>query len=88
MLGKKLGFLRQRQRDNTTHAVEKTRRTLFGRVASLFQGARLDDELWEELEELLVDVTRKIEQEPFGNAPSIEKAIEHFYKRHDQEEDK
>ncbi len=39
-------------------------------------------------QELLVDVTRKIEQEPFGNAPSIEKAIEHFYKRHDQEEDK
>ncbi len=36
-------------------------------------------------QELLVDVTRKIEQEPFGNAPSIDKAIQHFYKKHDLE---
>ena len=54
MLGKKIRFLRQRQREKTTEAVEKTRTTWFGRVASLFQGTRLDDELWDQLEELLI----------------------------------
>ena len=54
MLGKKIGFLRRRQREKTTHAVAKTRKAWFGRVASLFQGARLDDDLWDQLEELLI----------------------------------
>ena len=47
-------FLRQRGKEKAAHAVEKTRRTWFGRVASLFQGSRLDDDLWDQLEELLV----------------------------------
>lgn len=38
-------------------------------------------------QEILVDVTRKIEQEPFGASQSIEKAIEHFYKKHDADPD-
>lgn len=54
MVRKTLGFLRQRHTDNTVRAVEKTRSAWFGRVASLFRGARLDDDLWEQLEELLV----------------------------------
>ncbi|MDP6348148.1 MAG: signal recognition particle receptor subunit alpha, partial [Dehalococcoidia bacterium] len=34
--------------------VEKTRRTWFGRMAGLFQRASLDDDLWDDLEELLI----------------------------------
>ena len=49
-----LGFLRQRGRQKTDRAVEKTRRSWFGRVASLFSGAQLDQGLWDALEELLV----------------------------------
>ena len=49
-----LGFLRQRGKAKTARATEKTRRRWFGQMASLFQGARLDDELWDQLEELLI----------------------------------
>ena len=34
--------------------MEKSRKAWFGRVATLFRGARLDQELWDELEELLI----------------------------------
>ena len=47
-------FLRSAGKEKTARAVEKTRSTWFGRVASLFQGNRLDDALWDELEELLI----------------------------------
>ena len=49
-----LRFLRQRGGANTARAVEKTRDTWFGRVATLFRGSVLDDRLWDELEELLI----------------------------------
>ena len=49
-----LRSLRHRGKEKTTRAVEKTRRTWFGRMASLFQRARLADDLWDELEELLI----------------------------------
>ena len=49
-----LGFLRQRGKEKTVRAVDKTRRTWFGQVASLFGGERLDDQLWDQLEELLI----------------------------------
>jgi fused signal recognition particle receptor len=49
-----LGFLRQRGKEKTARAVEKTSRTWFGRITSLFRDARLDDDLWDELEELLI----------------------------------
>jgi fused signal recognition particle receptor len=49
-----LRFLRRKDKDKTVKAVEKTRRAWFGQVASLFRGARLDDELWDDLEELLI----------------------------------
>ena len=49
-----LGFLRHRGKEKTAHAVEKTRRAWFGHVASLFQGARLNDDLWDQVEELLI----------------------------------
>src|SRR4030042_7002905 len=40
--------------DKTTDALDRTRRTWFRRVAGLFERSRIDDELWEELEELLI----------------------------------
>ncbi len=52
------GFLRRRDREKdrekTEQAVKKTRQSWFGRVTTLFRRARLDDELWDELEELLI----------------------------------
>lgn len=47
-------MLRFRWKKQTEAAVSKSRRTWFGRVATLFQRSRLDDELWDELEELLI----------------------------------
>ena len=51
-----LNFLRRRETDaeNTRRATEKTRRGLLGRVASIFRDSDLDEELWEELEEVLI----------------------------------
>ena len=51
-----LNFLRRRETDaeNTRRATEKTRRGLLGRVASIFRDSDLDEEAWEELEEVLI----------------------------------
>ena len=49
-----LGFLGRRRKEKTARAVEKTRKAWFGRVASLFRGARIDQDLWDELEEVLI----------------------------------
>ncbi len=46
-----LGFRRKRQ---TEAAVNRSRRSWFGRVATLFHRAQLDDTLWDDLEELLI----------------------------------
>lgn len=46
--------MRRKDKGKTVKAVEKTRHVWFGQVASLFRGAKLDDELWDELEELLI----------------------------------
>ena len=47
-------MLRFRRKQQTEAAVTKTRRTWFGRVASLFQRSQFGDDLWDELEELLI----------------------------------
>ena len=47
-------FLRRQDREKTERAVEATRQTWFGRIATLFQRSELDDALWDELEELLI----------------------------------
>lgn len=47
-------FLRQGEREKTEHAVQKTRKTWFGRMATVFQRQRLDPEMWDQLEELLI----------------------------------
>ena len=49
-----LRFLRHRDPAKTEQAVQKTRQTWFGRMAALFQRSELDDELWDQLEELLI----------------------------------
>ncbi|MDA1348861.1 MAG: signal recognition particle-docking protein FtsY [Chloroflexi bacterium] len=47
-------FLQGRGRERTVRAVEKTRKTWFSRVATIFDRPRLDDELWDQLEEVLI----------------------------------
>ena len=49
-----LRFLRDKGADETHIAAEKTRRAWFGRMATLFHGPSLNEQLWEDLEELLV----------------------------------
>ena len=49
-----LKFFRQREAEKTESAVEKTRSTWFGKVTTLFRRPQLDDDLWDELEELLI----------------------------------
>ena len=58
-----LKFLRRRETDaeNTRRATEKTRRGLLGRVASLFRDSDLDEDLWEELEEVLISADVGVE---------------------------
>ncbi len=47
-------FLQRSDREKTEQGVRKTRQTWFGRVASLLQRSELDQQLWDELEELLI----------------------------------
>jgi len=47
-------FFRSQDKQNTDRAVVKTRQTWFGKMAGLFQRSRLDDDLWDDLEELLI----------------------------------
>ena len=59
-------FLRKQDRDRTEQAVKKTRQAWFRQMVTLFQRSHLDDDLWGELEELLVsadvgvDTTEKL----------------------------
>ncbi|MCH8207172.1 MAG: signal recognition particle-docking protein FtsY [Chloroflexi bacterium] len=47
-------FLQRRDRGKTEQGVRKTRQSWLGRVASLLQRSELDQDLWDELEELLI----------------------------------
>lgn len=49
-----LKFLRGKGKEKTESAVEKTRRKWFGPMGRLFHRSRIDDELWDELEEQLI----------------------------------
>ena len=40
--------------ERTEEALQRTRRSWFGQITGLFDRGRVDDELWEELEELLL----------------------------------
>ncbi len=47
-------FLRRDSKNRTRDAARKTRRAWFGRVASMFRGQPLDEEVWDSLEEALI----------------------------------
>ena len=49
-----LKFLRHRNKEKTENAVDKTRRTWFGQLPALFRRPQLDEDLWDDLEELLI----------------------------------
>jgi fused signal recognition particle receptor len=51
-----VGLFRRSQEsgEKTEEALERTRRTWFGKVAGLFERPHIDQELWEDLEELLI----------------------------------
>ena len=68
-----LGFLRRVTQEKTDRAVAKTRGAWFGHITSLFAGGRLDDETWEELEELLVasDVGAATAQDLLGRVRQL-----------------
>ncbi|MCH8060892.1 MAG: signal recognition particle-docking protein FtsY [Chloroflexi bacterium] len=42
------------EKEKTEQAVKRSRQTWFGRVSGLFQRGSLDDEIWDELEEILI----------------------------------
>jgi fused signal recognition particle receptor len=49
-----LGFLRKSDKGKTEQGVRRTRDAWWGKVVHLFDGPALADELWDELEELLI----------------------------------
>ena len=54
MLRGLFGRDREKDRERTETALERTRRSWFGQVATLFRRSGIDDELWDELEETLI----------------------------------
>ncbi len=38
----------------TDHAIQRTKRSWFGRLATVFRGSQVDEALWEQLEEILI----------------------------------
>jgi fused signal recognition particle receptor len=49
------------RREKTQEGVRKSRETWFGRLVGLFRSPRLDDSLWEELEEVLISADVGVE---------------------------
>jgi fused signal recognition particle receptor len=48
------GALAEEFVEKTEHAVERTRRSWFQRLVGVFERSQIDDELWDELEEILI----------------------------------
>ena len=44
----------EHEKEKTAQAVKRSRQSWFGRVSGLFQRGSLDDEIWDELEEILI----------------------------------
>jgi fused signal recognition particle receptor len=73
----------------TEQALERTRKTWFSHLTSLFERSRIDDSLWEELEELLIgadtgvataqkvleDVQRRVEKEGLKDPNDVRDAL-------------
>ena len=52
---------KQEDKERTEKAVGRTRRTWFGRMTSVFQRSQIDDDMWDELEELLISADVGVE---------------------------
>lgn len=52
---------KQKDKERTEKAVTRTRRTWFGRMTRVFQRSQIDDDMWEELEELLISADVGVE---------------------------
>ena len=48
------GQKEQENKEKTEQAVSKTRKTWFRRMTHVFQRSHIDDDLWDELEEILI----------------------------------
>ncbi|MBM3933568.1 MAG: signal recognition particle-docking protein FtsY [SAR202 cluster bacterium] len=51
------GFLKRKDKEDkarTELAVEKTKKGVFGKMATLFSGEKLDDSIWDQMEEILI----------------------------------
>jgi len=73
----------------TEQALERTRKTWFSHLTSLFERTRIDESLWEELEELLIgadagvataqkvlgDVQRRVEKEGLKDPSEVREAL-------------
>jgi len=73
----------------TEQALERTRKTWFSHLTSLFERSRIDDSLWEELEELLIgadtgvataqkvleDVQRRVQKEGLKDPSEVRDAL-------------
>ena len=73
----------------TQQALERTRKTWFSHLTSLFERSRIDDSLWEELEELLIgadtgvataqkvleDVQRRVQKEGLKDPSEVRDAL-------------
>ena len=51
----------QEDKERTEKAVTRTRRTWFGRMTQVFQRSQIDDDMWDELEELLISADVGVE---------------------------
>ena len=51
----------QEERERTEEALQRTKRTWFGRLARTFERSQIDEELWEELEEILIGADTGVE---------------------------
>ena len=74
----------------TEEALERTRKSWFGRLTDLFDRSRIDESLWEELEELLIaadagvtttgrvleDVRERVEEESIKDPAQVRVALE------------
>src|SRR4030043_1197754 len=74
----------------TEEALERTRKSWFGRLTDLFNRSRIDESLWEELEELLIaadagvtttgkvleDVRERVDEEAMKDPAQVRVALE------------
>ena len=63
-------LLKRRDKEKTARAVEKTRSTWFSRVAGVFNRSGLDEELWDDLEEVLISADVGV--------PTTERLLDHL----------